>query len=117
MNNKSLNNENNTNVEIEDFSSIDGEYIGEGSHIIDNNTTVNYGYNVMPPQPINNHIGKFVLLVCGKVVIHGSKDLVLAEAKSILYGQHAHFLNQKIELNDIVVLKKIPLKVGVFLDE
>jgi hypothetical protein len=108
----------------QDFVSLDGEAITESeqvdSHIHDNNEYVNYGFNIKPPTPAKSKspgVGDFVLMVSGKVVSHGSHDFILAQAKAILYGEHPKYLEQDIQVDDIVVLKRLGLKVGVFLDE
>ncbi len=123
---------------LQDFSSLDGEFISTtgsaevepsfssensqpitNSHILDNNENVSYGFGLKPPPPKNtepSEIGEFVLMVFGTVVSHGNHEQVLAEAKSILYKEHPNFLDKKVQINDIVVLKKIRLKAGVFLD-
>ena len=62
-------------------------------------------------------IGEFILMVNDKLICHGSQDYILSEAKSILYGENIKFRDQQVGLNDIVVLKRIGLKVGVFVDD
>jgi hypothetical protein len=112
---------------IQDFSSLDGEFLASPiieanvveSHILDNNEHVSYGFGVKPPKTNNTspNIGEFILMVSGKTISHGSHEYVLSEAKSILYREHPLFLNTKVQLNEIVILKRIGLKIGVFLDE
>lgn len=110
---------------LQDFPSLDGEAISEestleDSHIMDNNEYVNYGFNIKrpsSPKAKSPGIGDFVLMVNGKVVSHGSHDFILAQAKAILYGEHPNYLEQPVQMEDIVILKRLGLKVGVFLDD
>lgn len=108
---------------FQEFPSLDGEVIEEDmsmdSHIMDNNEHVNYGFNLKPPpsKVKSPSIGDFVLMVSGKVVNHGTHDFILAQAKSILYGEHPNYLSKTVQLDDIVILKRLGLKVGVFIDE
>lgn len=110
---------------LQDFSTLDGELVNPipdstiESHILDNNERVNYGFGMKMPSKNTDSpdIGEFVLMVSGKVISHGSHDYILSEAKSILYREHPEFLDKKTQINDVIILKRIGLKIGVFLDE
>lgn len=126
---------------LQDFSTIDGESVSPleeneplrilplnskdntqfitNSHILDNNESVNYGFGikVSPPKNTEPNIGEFVLMVSGEVISHGSHEYILSEAKSILYREHPDFLDKKIQIGDVIILKRIGLKIGVFLDD
>lgn len=113
---------------LQDFSSLDGELVTPmlaetnvvESHILDNNEEVSYGFGVKMPKvkdTTSPDVGEFVLMVSGRVVSHGSHEYILSEAKSILYREHPEFINKKTQLEDVVILKRIGLKIGVFLDE
>jgi hypothetical protein len=124
---------------LQDFSAIDGELVTPlttedeplqvskdnsqfvtNSHILDNNESVSYGFG-MKLSPSQNtespNIGEFVLMVSGEVISHGSHEYILSEAKSILYREHPDFLDKKVQISDVIILKRIGLKIGVFLDE
>jgi hypothetical protein len=111
---------------FQDFPSLDGEVIVEedtniDSHILDNNEYVNYGFNVKSkPQPPKSRVpavGDYVLMVQGKVISYGTHDYILTQAKSILYGEHPSFVEKNVQMEEIVVLKRLSVKVGVFIDE
>lgn len=113
---------------IQDFPSLDGEFIEPSnfdssvveSHIIDNNENIsyNFGTQILQPQTNNSpNIGEFLLMVSGEVITHGSQEYILAEAKSVLYQEHPKFLGKKIKMDELIILKRIGLKIGVFLDQ
>lgn len=62
------------------------------------------------------NVGEFVLMVRGKIIATGSNDLILNQAKKILYGEHKDFVGAELQPDDLVVLKRLSLKVGVFID-
>lgn len=112
---------------LQDFSSLDGELLDTStetsvveSHILDNNEEVSYGFGMKMPKVKDSaspDVGEFVLMITGKVIAHGSHEYILSEAKSILYREHPDYLEKKTALEDVVILKRIGLKIGVFLDE
>lgn len=87
-------------------------------HIIDNNQFFNFDFT--NSNKINKQVpdvGEYVLMVMGKVINFGHADDVINQAKSILYGNDPGFTNQQISMNDILIFKRLGLKVGVFVDE
>ncbi len=122
---------------LQDFSAIDGELVTPAltdeeaplkggaqfvtnSHILDNNESVSYGFGMkmLPSKDTESpNIGEFVLMVFGVVISHGSHEYILSEAKSILYREHPDFLDKKVQISDVIILKRIGLKIGVFLDD
>lgn len=62
-------------------------------------------------------IGECILMIDGKIILTGSMEEVLKEARSILYGENEQFESAVIAIDDIIILKRMNLKVGVFLDE
>lgn len=114
----------------EEFPSLDGKpmtdevYKGAdinsplNSHILDNNEYVNFGFqHKQKTKKENPNIGEFVLMVKGKILGYGSNDYILTQARSILYGEHPSFHKEEVPIEDIIILKRVGLKVGVFLDE
>jgi hypothetical protein len=128
--------------ETEDFSSVDGvifdddgnEIKVEQGQVIDNNDYV------FPPSPVSNKprqqnpqeqsnmateeqqsvqgspkVGDYILMVSGKIIDTGSLELIEATARSILYGENESF-HQEVKVDDIVVLKRVGINVGIFID-
>jgi hypothetical protein len=129
------------NDEKRDFSSLNGaifdeegkEIKVEQGHIIDNNDYV------FPPSMTNSHqaqpktqqedpkneqetvqgqpkVGEYILLVLGKIIHTGSIDQIESVARAILYGENEQFIDQEVKVDDIVILKRIGINVGIFID-
>lgn len=59
---------------------------------------------------------KYLLIVSGVSISSGSLPEIQDEANKLVFGEHPDFLDQDIDSDDIVIFKKIKLKVGVFLE-
>lgn len=98
----------------------------EKGYIIDNNDYVDFGFNQAPPQatqanqnttrktetvpPVSAtpRIGDYILMVFGKIILTGNLEVIQEKVKEIVYGD-------EVEIDDIVVLKRVEIKIGVFL--
>lgn len=101
------------NDESYDF---DAAPLSSNSHIIDNNDFISIGFpnGARPiPSPVENN---YILMVLGKVVMHGSIEQIESKIKAIVYGEDADF-SKDISVDDIVVLKRLKIKIGIFIDE
>lgn len=123
-----------TFVSMDGFNGIDAdgnEIPFENGHIIDNNDYVNLGYASMPPkqfkkekqpqQPLEENasspnVGDYILMVFGKLVASGSMDKIESKVKDIMYGDDPDFTGLEISMDDIIVLKRVAIKVGIFID-
>jgi hypothetical protein len=119
---------------LQDPFSIDGELCVEdqdhtslsNSHIIDNNDYVDF-----PAAPVEDDItneavskkenesstpkpGDFILMVQGKTILISNQSIIEQKVKEIVYGEDDNF-DINITLDDIVVLKRLALKVGIFI--
>lgn len=105
---------------IQDIDTVDERVIDNAevnSHIIDNNVRVNLGFS--SPSSPNSSVpkpGEYILMVSGRIVSCGVQSAILAEAKTMLYGEHSQFANP-VDIDHIVILKRVGLKIGVFLNE
>jgi hypothetical protein len=93
----------------------------KNGHIIDNNDFVNFGYENEPIQEqasedLNPNVGEYILMVFGKLISCGNLSKIENEIKSIMYGENSLFSGKEIEIDDIVVLKRMNIKVGIFVD-
>lgn len=119
-----------TNQEV--YDSVDGSiFDAEGkkiplqdSHIIDNNEFVNFDGNVgqqtSPPVKQSKgspNIGEYILMVFGKLIDTGSLEKIEERVRAIMYGEDTGFGDLKLDVDDIVVLKRVSIKIGVFLEE
>lgn len=92
---------------------------GDASYVIDDldqeNESIELEYN--EAEPNKESIGEYVLIYDGSIISSGNLELVQSEVKDILFGQHNLSKNKNIEVEDLIVLKRVPIKVGVFLGE
>jgi hypothetical protein len=56
-----------------------------------------------------------VLIVKGEVISVDKLDFIEKEVEALIYEQHPLSKDNNITVDDIIVLKRIPIKVGVFL--
>lgn len=73
-------------------------------------TTKNYENNA--PE-----IGDFILMVFGKIITSGNLGFVESKIKSIIYNEDPQFSETEVKEDDIVVLKRVGIKIGVFIDD
>lgn len=123
-NNKIVNNE------IDNFFTNDQEILNtpsikDGGHIIDNNEYMSYDClsndNVESSNLDFNDevalpdVGQYILMISGKIILSGFLIDVEEKIRSILYDEDIDYKNTPQE--DIIVLKRIEIKVGVFIQE
>ena len=113
---------------------LDGVKFATNGQMIDNNeyvwtpeaaTPANHQTAPKTPQaakqptatPSAPQIGNYILMVSGKIILSGNLSLVESKVKDILYGDDVEFAAQNITADDIVVLKRVNIKVGVFIGE
>jgi len=119
------------------WSSVDNEIIvddlnlqnasmSEDKEMIDNNDFVSNEALGLPSEPKKevidkknsnytpNCIGEYILFVKGKIIYEGTLDNVQEEVRKIIFG--ANELYNTSSVDDIEVLKRIKIKIGVFLE-
>lgn len=116
-----------TTIPSYDQSTVDEYPQVNDSHIIDNNDFVGFANPIDMIKPVRAlkpkvendtpAIGDYILMVAGKTVEFGSVDKVEDRLKSIMYGEDASFSEQEVSVDDIVVLKRLPIKIGVFVGD
>jgi hypothetical protein len=106
------------------------------SHIIDNNEFLNFGFSSEKEmsEAIENgdfidldsnkteesmvpDVGQYILMISGKIIMCGSLDVIEEKVKSILYGEDLDFELSKVPQEDIIVLKRVDIQVGVFIKD
>jgi hypothetical protein len=119
---------------------IDGNEVSfESGHVIDNNEFVNWTrYEVDPraQQPkikiadatqtvlqqtvveeTTPQVGDYILMVFGKLVSSGSVEKIEKLVRDIMYGDNKDFSDEEITVDDIVVLKRVEVKIGIFVSK
>lgn len=61
-------------------------------------------------------VGEYILMVFGKIVDTGLIEQIEGVARSILYGENEQYLGTEVKADDIIVLKRIGINVGIFID-
>jgi hypothetical protein len=119
----------------EDFFGVDsdiGADIKDGQ-VIDNNDYVSFSFNQVPsrvnPPPAPKvkpeekisqgypDIGDYILMINGKMTLTGSVAEVEKKVQSIIYGEDKDFSGNQVSPEDIIVLKRVSLKIGIFVNE
>lgn len=60
--------------------------------------------------------GQYILLIDGSVVAVGGKDEIVGLASLLVFGEHDICEGNPIPVDNISILKKMPIKVGIFLE-
>jgi len=60
-------------------------------------------------------VGDYILMVNGRLILSGEFGSVEKRVKSILYKEDQEYKDEDITIDDIVVLKRVEIKIGVFI--
>jgi len=58
---------------------------------------------------------EYLLLLNDQVICSGPQSYVEEQTASLVFGEHELFMGTSISIDNILVIKKVPIKVGVFL--
>jgi hypothetical protein len=58
---------------------------------------------------------EFLLLVDGSAICSGPMDFIQDQTRALVFGEHELYHGNPVSIDDIVVLKRVKIKVGVFL--
>lgn len=110
--------------------------IRKDSHIIDNNEFLSFGFaagkemeeaiedgslidldgpTVDSENPQLPEVGQYVLMIAGKVIMCDDLEVIEEKVKSILYGEDIDFELSEVPQEDIIILKRVDLQIGVFI--
>lgn len=98
---------------IKVISTLDPSLMTASEHSVDIKNKIEQPLKSRTEKAPN--IGQYILMVRGKVILTSNKDEVEKKVSGMLYGQDADLVG--ITENDIVILKRVPVKIGIFLDE
>lgn len=59
---------------------------------------------------------EYLLLVSGQAICSGSQEQVEEEARLLVFGEHEVYGGNPVSVDDIIVIKRTKIKVGVFLE-
>lgn len=58
---------------------------------------------------------EYLILVFGEPICSGSSSFVQEQTRDLVFGEHELYPNNPVSTDDIVILKRVEIKVGVFL--
>jgi len=58
----------------------------------------------------------YLLIVSGTPLCSGPKDLIEEQAKTLVFGEHEMCAGNPVPIDDIIIVKRIKVKVGLFLE-
>lgn len=79
-------------------------------------TTVTTDADDVLPILHNLAEGDYLLLVNGVAVCSGPADEIQEQARLLVFGEHELCDGNPVPVDDVVVIKRIPIKVGLFLE-
>jgi len=103
--------------------------IDPNTPMIDNNDfyTGDFGGSISLPEEVvetakaNDNVdleeGQYLLAIDGSVISIGSLGDIQNEVRDLVFGDHMAYPGVTFSTDDIVVLKRMEIKVGVFLNE
>ena len=68
------------------------------------------------PALVDLKEGDLILLISGTPICSGSLDDIKDQTKDLVFGDHKLCNGEPVPLEDIVILKKVSIKVGLFLE-
>jgi hypothetical protein len=65
---------------------------------------------------LNIEYNEYVLVFDGEIISTGALDPIQEEIRALIFGEHPLAQNRSIAPEDVIVLKRIKIKVGVFIE-
>lgn len=59
---------------------------------------------------------EYLLLVSGQAICSGSEEDVQEQTRALIFGEHELYDGNPVSVDDIIVIKRVKIKVGVFLE-
>lgn len=105
--------------------------LDESTPMIDNNDYIDIGepppvpeyeedmsaYHSMNALIDTKNLSEYSLLIFGEFYSSGTLEEIQKEVTDILYNQHVLSKHASITIDDLTVLKKMPIKFGIFIGE
>ena len=112
------------------WSGVDEEIVDDldidpNEKMIDNNEVINYedievksdNFSIDGLESVLDlKEGQYILFVQDMVIDVGDKDKIINIATSLIFGEHEICEGNEVPIDNISVLKKVPVKVGLFLE-
>lgn len=83
---------------------------------IDNGELIDLDEEIIEKPKLPN-IGEYILLISGTIILSGPLKEIEEKVKNILYGEDLDFELTEVKQDEIIVLKRVELQVGVFIKD
>jgi hypothetical protein len=102
--------------DIVDDLGINGDSVKKSlEHQEYNVVTENYTDTVKNTYNTTN-IGEYLIIFNGQIISTGDLSSVQNDVRSLIFGEHELCKTNNINVEDLIVLKRIPIKIGVFIE-
>jgi hypothetical protein len=102
--------------EIVDDLGINGDSVKKSlEHQEYNAVTEDYTDTVKNTYNTTN-IGEYLIIFNGQIISTGDLSSVQNDVRSLIFGEHELCKTNNINVEDLIVLKRIPIKIGVFIE-
>lgn len=97
-------------------TNIQLEYAGQPIQLPTEESVQEEVIEIVESSFANVESGQYILMIDDQTISIGEMAEVEAEVSALIFGEHPLFQDQAITTDRIVVLKRVPIKVGVFLE-
>ena len=113
------------NMVIDDISHIDSEaqmidnndyYTDEALGISTEETIMQEQVSEITSENIDLNEDEYLIAIEGTVISSGPLDMIENAVKALIFGEHELCGGKQIPIEDIIVLKRVKIKMGVFIN-
>lgn len=105
------------------WAGMDSDNFGNGSidpnhEMVDNNDFVDTGNSTDNLLEITSQMkeDEYLLIVKGSPILSGTHDYIQEQATLLIFAEHPIYDGTHISVNDIMIIKKVKIKLGLFLE-
>ena len=82
-----------------------------------NKEQLNSQENIKSNKSLFDFEGKYVVILYNKIIANGNLKEVESIVKELVFEEHPLSSKYEINIDDIIVLKRVNIKVGVFIEQ
>ncbi len=92
---------------------------GKLDDAVENGDLIDFDLEVedKPSAPTVPDVGEYILMIDGNIILSGPLDVIEEKVKGILYGEDIDFEFKIVSQEDMIVLKRVEIQVGVFIKD
>lgn len=103
-------------IDNNEFLSIGFSHEEKLDEAIENGDLIDFDLEV-EDKPSVPDVGEYILMIDGKIIMSGDLDGVEEKVRGILYGEDIDFEYNIVSQEDMIVLKRVDIQVGVFIKD